>query len=365
MANLGTVWPLAPHTRAKHDLLSRYLGGWFPILSRYNGRIVFLDGFAGPGVYSSGEPGSPVVALETLLTHSYWPNMRHQEFVFLFNESDRARFARLQQVVSNLQAKYQPWPSNVKLRLGNSTFEDTANELLAYVAQQRAQLAPTFAFVDPFGVSGMPMELLSRLLAFNRCELFVYFRFDTVNRFATAGNIDDRLNELFGTDVYQQVRGLAGPDRKKYLHDLYQYQLTTVCGFPFVKSFEMINDKGHTGYYLFFGTRNIVGLRVMKEAMWKVDPGGGQLFSDILAGQDILFREEVDIEPLKLALRNQFTGQTVSVNALEEYLLIHTPYAASHLKKLTLKPMQADGYIGSPNQKRRGTFPQGTLITFR
>jgi three-Cys-motif partner protein len=279
MANLGTVWSLTPHTRAKHDLLSRYLGGWFPILSRYNGRVVFLDGFAGPGVYSRGEPGSPVVALETLLTHSYWPNMRGREFVFLFNEADRDRFTRLQQVVNYLQAKYQPWPANVKLQLGNSTFEDTANEMLAYLDQQRVQLAPTFAFVDPFGVSGMPMNLLSRLLSFDRCELFVYFNFDTVNRFATAGNIDKRLNELFGTDIYQQVRDLAGPVRKKYLHDLYQHQLTTVCGFPFVKSFEMINEMGHTGYYLFFGTRNITGLKVMKEAMWKVDPGGGQLFS--------------------------------------------------------------------------------------
>lgn len=365
MRKPDTVWTLAPHTRAKHDLLSRYLGGWFPILSRYNDRVVFLDGFAGPGVYSGGEPGSPALALETLLNHSYWPNMRHREFVFLFNEADRDRFARLQQVVSDLQTKHEPWPSNVKLQLGNSTFEDTANEMLAYLDQQRARLAPTFAFVDPFGVKGLPMSLLSRLLSFDRCELFVYFDFNTVNRFAAAGNIDGRLNELFGTEAYQQARGLTGSTRKAYLHDLYQNQLTTVCGFPFVKSFEMVNETGHTGYYLFYGTRNVAGLRVMKEAMWKVDPGGGQRFSDILAGQDILFQDEVDTEPLRLALSNHFSSQTVGVDTLEEYLLINTPYAASHLKKQTLKPMQADGLICSPNQKKRGTFPSGTMITFQ
>jgi hypothetical protein len=44
-------WPLDPHTLAKHEILRRYLYAWFPIMSCYNGRLVFLDGFAGPGAY--------------------------------------------------------------------------------------------------------------------------------------------------------------------------------------------------------------------------------------------------------------------------------------------------------------------------
>lgn len=67
MAPDPTQWPLDPHTAAKHEILRRYLNAWFPILGTYNGRVVFLDGFAGPGIYSQGEPGSPIVALRTLL----------------------------------------------------------------------------------------------------------------------------------------------------------------------------------------------------------------------------------------------------------------------------------------------------------
>ena len=37
---LPTVWEIDPHTRAKHFILGRYLGGWFPILSKHHGRIV-------------------------------------------------------------------------------------------------------------------------------------------------------------------------------------------------------------------------------------------------------------------------------------------------------------------------------------
>jgi hypothetical protein len=48
-------------------------------------------------------------------------------------------------------------------------------------------------------------------------------------------------------------------------------------------SFEMIGKTGKTAYSLFFGTRHITGLKVMKEAMWSIDPATGVQFSDRLA----------------------------------------------------------------------------------
>ena len=64
--NLPTVWPAEPHTLAKHAILKEYLKAWMPILSRQSARVhapgrevLFVDGFAGPGRYSGGEPGSP------------------------------------------------------------------------------------------------------------------------------------------------------------------------------------------------------------------------------------------------------------------------------------------------------------------
>ena len=56
-----TRWPLEPHTKAKHLILRLYLDAWLPIMATYNGRIVFLDGFAGPGRYTGGEDGSLLV----------------------------------------------------------------------------------------------------------------------------------------------------------------------------------------------------------------------------------------------------------------------------------------------------------------
>ena len=65
-------------------------------------------------------------------------------------------------------------------------------------------------------------------------------------------------------------------------------------GFDYVQSFAMINNTGNIGYYLFHGTRHWKGVKLMKDAMWKIDPGGGFTFSDRMAGQDVFFTPEPD-----------------------------------------------------------------------
>lgn len=43
-----TVWDLEPHTRAKHEILKRYLEAWTPILALGGfPEIIYMDGFAG------------------------------------------------------------------------------------------------------------------------------------------------------------------------------------------------------------------------------------------------------------------------------------------------------------------------------
>jgi three-Cys-motif partner protein len=67
--SLPTVWPRPAHTKAKHDILVKYLQAWFAIMggSRYDQKVGVFDGFAGPGLYDDGEPGSPVLVVDALL----------------------------------------------------------------------------------------------------------------------------------------------------------------------------------------------------------------------------------------------------------------------------------------------------------
>lgn len=43
------LWDMEPHTHGKHIVLRAYLNAWLPILGMTQGRILFIDAFAGPG----------------------------------------------------------------------------------------------------------------------------------------------------------------------------------------------------------------------------------------------------------------------------------------------------------------------------
>lgn len=222
-----TVWELEPHTKAKHELLRRYLGAWFPIItsSRRNRPVLFLDGFAGPGVYSNGEPGSPVIALETLVNHARFANLDSTKFVFLFVEADDDRFASLEQEIEQFWSRRPGGkPGNVLVKTYKEPFAKIAADLVSYAREQKKQLAPTFAFIDPFGWSGVPLAVIRDLLAFDKCEVLFNFMHDSVNRFVT----DDRpgvalsFAELFGTSAgeLQAAKELVGEERKDFLRSL-------------------------------------------------------------------------------------------------------------------------------------------------
>jgi three-Cys-motif partner protein len=353
-----------PHTGAKHALLRRYLGAWFPIIARYNRRVVYYDAFAGPGEYKGGEPGSPIIALETLTEHDSFAPMSTTEFVFLLSEQDEACAEHLRDVVTEFHEAHQPWPANVKVDIKNTTFIDLTTEILDSLDEHEAKLAPTFAFVDPVGVKATPMSILKRLTDYPKAEMLVYFAHDSAVRWSGSGQIDKRLSDLFGTDEYKGASTLTGAQRSQFLHDLYKRQLHEECGFPYIQSFAMYDDRGKRVYDLYYCTREPIGMNRMKEAMWKIAPAGDFSFRDRFADQEVIFADAVDTTPLRAHLLEHFRGQAQTVDAVIDHVVVVTPYIESHVKRLTLAPMQADGLITSPNQRRRGTFPTGTIIIF-
>jgi three-Cys-motif partner protein len=360
-----TIWNIEPHTTAKHQILRHYLEAWFPILGRWNGRVMFIDGFAGPGIYAAGEPGSPLIALNTLLEHPMFTRLRC-EFVFLFMEPDKKRAVSLEAQLGDFFGSH-PKPRNVHVEVLNTTFEDAAESVIRQLDDQKKRLAPTFAFIDPFGFSGMPLDVICRLLSFNKCEVFLNFMYDWVSRFVDNPEQQDNFKRLFGTDSYRAASDLSGRPRFDFLLELYKEQLRKRCRFHFVQSFEMIHASGHIGNVLIYGTRNLEGVRVMKDAMWKVDPDAGMQFSDRFHDQEVLFSgQNVDVTPLREALLQHYADHEVRVEQIVQFVLTETPYAAGHWNRLVLVPLEKDGLItvtASP-RLRRYTYPPGTVVRF-
>jgi three-Cys-motif partner protein len=362
----STEWAREPHTKAKHDLMEKYLGGWFPILGRWNGRIVFFDGFAGPGSYAEGEMGSPLIAIETLLDHPLFERFFPTEFLFLFCEPLKDRAAALRARLEEFAIARGELPQNVKYDVREMTFVEAAENLTRTLEEQQKRLAPTFAFIDPFGFSGVPLELIARLLSFNKCEVFFNFMYDFINRFATAGNVDNHLEAIYGTDEYLAASQYESADeRREFLLKLYERQLREVVGFPYVLRFDMYNRQGHNTYSMFYGTRSLTGLKLMKSAMWSVDSVSGKRFSDREVG-GLPFETNVDVRPLRKAILEHFRGKTATVEQIETFTLVETDYSASHYNRLVLAPLEREQVIEvvSSSRKRAGTFPAGTMMRF-
>ena len=144
-----TLWELEPHTGAKHAILRRYLGAWFAIMGMTNPRIVYLDGFCGPGRYKGGEDGSPLLAIKLALEHHQKNNLH--EVTFLFVEERKDRVEHLKTELSGLAV-----PPSFNISVSHNQFDSTLSGLLDYLDTKGAKMAPAFAFIDPFGFKGAP-----------------------------------------------------------------------------------------------------------------------------------------------------------------------------------------------------------------
>jgi three-Cys-motif partner protein len=221
---LGTIWNLDPHTAKKHEILRRYFEAWLPIMASWNGRIVYIDGFAGPGRYSNGEDGSPVVVLKAARDHTF---PIKAELVCIFVESDLERCRHLKSVLDELASTL---PDRVKYGVVHGRFDDHLTKTLNVIEKQKKNLAPAFVFIDPFGFSHTPFSTVSKLLGSSRCEVLVNFMYEEINRFLSVEKHAQDYDELFGTNEWRNAVNLTAPaERKKAIHDIYLKQLILLC----------------------------------------------------------------------------------------------------------------------------------------
>jgi three-Cys-motif partner protein len=361
--HLGTVWPLEPHTAKKHEILRRYFQAWLPILAQHNPRLLYIDAFAGPGEYSGGEDGSPVVILKAARDHVI---PFKSQLVCLFIESEDERYQHLVQVLDRIRPTL---PTNVKFRPLLGRFNDQLTEIFANMDEQGRLRAPTLAFVDPFGFSHTPFSAIERLMKYSKTEVLVNFMYDEINRFLSFPGFAAHFDAQFGTPKWREAVELSYPlERLMAIHDLYLSQLRTVA--RYVRAFLMVNKSNIPDYFLFFATNSIEGLAAMKHSMWKVDPSGEFQFSDFTdaSKQILLFDPKPDYQSLREIITHQFKRTEIAVEVLAEWVVAETPFLSTHIKKHVLTPMEKDGAVSVVNPKperRPYTYPDGTILKFR
>lgn len=356
-----TIWKIEDHTAGKHQVLREYLNGWFPILGRWNGRIVFIDGFSGPGEYQNGEPGSPLIALDCIEQHKATGNLGQTEVVCIFIDEDQDRVAHLRGLING-----RNFSDSIKIDIREGTFGDHMGDMLDYIDEQNLQLAPTFVMIDPFGVKDNSMAMIERILSNAKSECFISFMYDPIRRFHSTPQFEAPLTELFGTNDWKHCLNMAeSEEKKRFLHGLFKTSLK--CrGAKYVVNFELWEGGRHI-YTLYFATGHEKGCDLMKRSIWKVVPDGSFEFRGHNQNQLVLFGVDVDTSPLATQLRQKFGNQPTRIETIERFVMTdETVFHSGHLRQKTLQPLEKAGLIqvNRPSGGRGFTNNRGITVRF-
>lgn len=282
--NQGTIWNASPHTLAKIAILEAYLLAWFSIMGRtQRGKpLLYIDGFAGPGEYSNSPKGSPIAAavaakIARSRLDSQWV-AGDTHCVFIEDRADRyqnldARLARFKN-----EPHLSIYPFHENFVEGLRRFEQTVPAALK-------SAWPRFAFIDPFGATGVPFTIVARLLGDPRAEVLINLDANGIRRIFDAGAAADHegnLTTIFGDESWKAaIDGNADSTTKEIqVLQLYKARLRSIKHVRFAWAFEMATSSDRLEYYLVFASQHPLGLEKMKEAMKTMSQNGSYRFSD-------------------------------------------------------------------------------------
>jgi len=357
-------WKYKVHTRVKHEILSKYLSGWMRILGRWH-KICYFDCFAGRGEYEDEGrtmPGSPLIALET--ASRVKENFSYlKEIVCFFIEKNINNFENLEEVINEeIKTHSEKYDGITVVPPINDEFANVASGIINQVGDR---LAPSFFFIDPFGFSGVPFEVIKKILAFKRTEVFITFMVRDVNRFLESSRHRRSTEELYGM---QNVRGILNTNYgdlpiEQALLKLYRDQLHEDANVEYTLPFKVNADaRLQTTYYLIHATNSPTGCELMKEIMYKTGTEGRFGYLGPAEGQMSLTRYD-GLSKLKEFLLNRFRGRLLSYQDIRYENLMDIDFSKKDYRKALIE-LEEEGKVSIGGKGPRGGLLDNSQIAF-
>lgn len=362
-------WHMHDHTEVKHRILRKYLTTWTRILGSANSEVHYFDGFAGRARYKDDEPGSPLLAIDAADRNA----SAFDTFHCTFNDYKNANYKMLKE---ETKKKVDDCKNGNKIKhyCFNEEFEEIA---LPVLRSDMYSDLPSMVFIDPFGYSGTPFNIISEIMNIQRAQNEVFFNFmvDKIRRFLDDAEKEEAITQAFGSDDWKEIRQYS--DREKQEEEilkLYVSRLKSIADVEYVFPFQMKHpDKDVTLYYLIHATNHFKGFKIMKDVMFNegADDNFAYLGSDHYGYEDEqtnLFEatssEDLRVKELKQRLLDAYDETTTTYRDVLKYTYLRTDLVEEHCRR-ALESLEKKDKIGIDRGNSNRGFKEEYEIEFK
>jgi three-Cys-motif partner protein len=321
-ASAPEKWEYRQHMRVKHSILSKYLEGWIRHLGGTRKRLLYFDGFAGRGIYESREVGSPIIAMRIARKNEHL----FSEFHCFAIEKDEINFEGLVSAVSQESLE----SAKVKFHPLNTEFADTLKDLFRTLDREKSALAPSFFFVDPFGFSGVPFDVISRILSYPTTEILLTFMSRDISRFLESPPHASAVEAMFGKKIPDEVLTYDLQQRQDWLVNEYRTLLSTVGNARFTWIYRVSQtERREIIYHLIHASNHFKALKLMKDVMFREGAKGEFTYfgpDEEKFGNQQLRLWEFDITAFQQYLLKRFNQERKIFWQIMEDSYMDTPY---------------------------------------
>lgn len=328
-----------------------------------DGKIAYIDLYAGPGRYKDGSMSTPLLVLEKAIAH---PDMKNM-LVTMFNDASEEHASTLVQEIDKLpgvkELKYAP-----QVRRGevDEAFEE-------YLATTR--LIPCFTFVDPWGYKGLSLKLVNSVVKDWGCDCVFFLNYNRVNAGFGNDKVKSHIDALFGEDradgMRPKLKGMTPEQREAFiLENLAQAIKEMVAGRKaYVLPFRFRSETDtRTTHLLVFVSKHFRGYGIMKDIMAgesSSEHEGVATFTYSPSDKEnpLLFSlSNFSLANLKKSLVEEYRGRKIQNEKLYEEHSVDKPYLRPNYRQVLLE-LEAEGKI-TCSKHNKGTLAKHVMITF-
>jgi three-Cys-motif partner protein len=326
----------------------------------------YVDLFAGPGVYDSGEESVPILICKQVVG-----DQRLRASVKLwFNEGDASNHERLRANVGRV-----PGINTLTHRPRITSFI-VSDEFAPKLSGMRT---PSFIFADPCGYKGLSLHLIASALKPFGNDCIFFFNYRRVSMKLSYQVMNDSINGFFEAARADRIRAAIRPissprERERIILSEVDGALKEAGAHPLVFGFRT-QEGGRTSHHLVYATKNVKALNNMKRIYTKAssdkhdgvgsldfDPrdadASGQLFSGL--------------DEVRQRLLQTFAGRTLTFDDLILAEGPHTTFTVTAYRnalleleedlRVTMEPAAVQRRLQTGGERR--TLPGSTRIVF-